>query len=473
MLPAAEWLAMAMGAATPASPGLQGPDWGRLLTLQDYNTRVVLAGTALLGLAAGVLGCFTLLRKRALMGDALSHATLPGIGLAFLLGTRWGADGRSLPLLLAGAVVTGVLGLAVILFLRARTRIKEDTALGIVLSVFFGAGVAVLGVVQNIGAGHAAGLESFIYGKAAALVASDAWLIGGAAVLVLAACTLFFKELRLLCFDPDYTRSAGWPVLGLDSLLMGLVIVITVIGLQAVGLILIIALLIIPAAAARFWSDRLPVMMGVAGVQGAVSGLAGAGLSAVLPDLPSGAMIVLTATALFGLSLLCGPARGVLVRRRRQRGFEARVRRQHLLRALFELSGGESAAGDLQAELPRRRVPLADLLRHRTWTARSLRREISRAAREGLVAVSFYQGPEIALTVEGWHEAAQVVRQHRLWELYLITHADIAPSHVDRDADAIEHVLGPEMVRQLEALLAVEQPRLVLLSSPHLLEEKP
>ena len=151
--------------------------WRRLLLLEDYNTRVVLLGTTLLGLAAGAVGNFTLLRKRALMGDALSHAMLPGVGLAFVLVTLGGGDGKSLPLLLAGAALTGVLGLAAILFIRNATRLKEDAALGIVLSVFFGAGIAVLGVAHQMKTGHAAGLESFIYGKAASMGALDAELI--------------------------------------------------------------------------------------------------------------------------------------------------------------------------------------------------------------------------------------------------------------------------------------------------------
>ena len=144
----------------------------RVLSLRDYNTRVVVIGTTLLGLAAGTIGCFTLLRKRALMGDALSHATLPGIGLAFMFSARGGRHRQ----IAAGAArrrgrSAGVLGLAAILGIRNFTRLKEDAALGIVLSVFFGAGVAVLGVVQRWGTGHAAGLETFIYGKTASMLA--------------------------------------------------------------------------------------------------------------------------------------------------------------------------------------------------------------------------------------------------------------------------------------------------------------
>lgn len=437
-------------------------EWLRVVSLRDYNTRVVLTGTTLLGCAAGVLGCFTLLRKRALMGDALSHATLPGIGLAFMFSVLAGGTGKSLPVLLAGAAISGVLGLAMILLIRNLTRLKEDTALGIVLSVFFGAGVAVLGVVQRMGQGHAAGLESFIYGKTASMVASDAQLIAWVAALVVLACVLLFKEFRLICFDADYAKAQGWPTVVLDVAMMALVIVVTVIGLQAVGLILIIALLIVPAAAARFWTERLVVMLVIAGFIGAASSLTGSALSALLPNFPSGAMIVLMATLFFLISMFLGAERGVLIRWAHRRMFERKVRRQHLLRAIFELAeGAELGTGSLA-----RPVAFKDLLPIRSWSAGLLNGEIARAVGEGLVIDTHTGGRKIKLTQQGFREAAQVVRQHRLWELYLITHADIAPSHVDRDADAIEHVLGPDMMAELEALLAPAG----VPASPHLLE---
>jgi manganese/zinc/iron transport system permease protein len=452
---------------------LRWPDsdeWVRVLSLRDYNTRVVVTGTTVLGMAAGVLGCFALLRKRALMGDALSHATLPGIGLAFMFSVLSGGTGKSLAALLLGATISGLLGLACILLIRNYTRIKEDTALGVVLSVFFGAGVAILGVAQRMGGGHSAGLESFIYGKTASMTATDAALIAGVAVIVLAACVLLFKEFRLLCFDAAYASAQGWPALLLDVLMMALIVAVTVIGLQAVGLILVIALLIVPAAAARFWTERLGPMTAIAGMLGALSGLAGSAVSALLPNLPSGAMIVLTGSALFLFSMTFGSARGVLVRWLNRRAFENKVRRQHLLRAAYELieSGSSVAAG---VEPAASAIPVAALLEQRSWSPGSLRSEIARAERAGLLT-SWPAGDKIKLTPDGFEEAAQLVRQHRMWELYLITHADIAPSHVDRDADAIEHVLGPEMVRELESLLDAGRTPPVP-TSPHFIPATP
>jgi manganese/zinc/iron transport system permease protein len=444
----------------------------QVLTLHDYNTRLVVLGVGLLGMAAGLIGSFTLLRKRALMGDALSHATLPGIGLAFILA---GATEKSLPVLLAGATVTSVLGVGLILFISHFTRLKEDTALGVTIGVFFGAGIAVLGVVQQMGSGAAAGLEAFIYGKTASMIDTDVWLIIAASAIVVLVCILLFKEFKLLCFDSAYAKGQGWLVGLLDVAMMGLVVVVTVIGLQAVGLILIIALLIIPAAAARCWVERLLPMTILAALLGGISAMLGAAASALLPKLPSGPMIVLVAVGAFTLSMLLGPARGVVPRQLRRYRLKRRVERQRLLRALHEISEAQ-LNGDRRAARPavgarprgdRERQPWAtqtpgvefdELLKWRSWSASNLRRALRRAQRARMVQPR--EGRHWALTEEGECEAAQVARNHRLWELYLITHADIAPGHVDRDADMIEHVLPPELIARLEQLAELDSRRM-------------
>lgn len=429
----------------------------RVLLLRDYNTRVVIVGTALLGAACGIVGTFMLLRKRALMADALAHATLPGIGLAFLVMAAAGGTGKSLGGLLLGASLSGIVGMLCILAIRRFTRLKEDAALGIVLSVFFGLGVVILSVIQKTAYGHAAGLESFIYGKTASMLAQDAWRIAAVATLALVVCGVLFKEFALLCFDSEFARTQGRAVVSLDIALIALVVAVTVIGLQAVGLILIIAMLIIPPAAARFWTDRLGVMIVVAAAVGAASGMLGAGLSALQPRVPAGAVIVLVATACFVVSMAVGPARGVLIRLVRHVGLQRRVGRQHLLRAIYELTETTDPA--------RGACTWGALLAKRAWSAGQVRRLLGRARRAGLVAETG-EGT-LALTRSGFAEAARITRNHRLWELYLITHADIAPTHVDRDADELEHVLGAAMARKLESLLDVPVERAEVPASPH------
>ncbi len=414
-------------------------DWIRVVTLADYNTRVVMLGALLLGVASGVIGCFTLLRKRALVGDVVSHATLPGIALAFIFMTMWGGDGRSLPGLLLGATIAGAAGMGSILAIRHATRLKEDAALGIVLSVYFGLGMALLGVIQKMRTGHAAGLEAFIYGKTASMLAADAWLIAVMAVIVLTAALLLFKEFAILCFDQEFMGAQGYPVRALDATLMGLIVLTVVTGLQAVGLILMIALLIIPPAAARFWTDNLRVMLVLSALIGALSGVIGAGISAVAARLPAGAIIVVVAGVFFMISMVFGSARGVL--RRWLHHYDARWKttEQHIIRLLYEW---EEQVG---APLPRERLYGA-----RSWPQGLVRRALRRAQRAGWVRT--VSGAGLRLTARGKRKAEGVVRNHRLWEEYLIHYADVAPHHVDRNADRIEHVLGEQMVEHLEAL---------------------
>ncbi|MGY0829892.1 metal ABC transporter permease [Azospirillum argentinense] len=385
----------------------------RILTFQSgFNSAVVVAGTAALGLAGGTVGTFLLLRRRALVSDALSHATLPGIAIAFLVGAALGLPERSLPLLLAGAVASGVVGLLTVQALSRFTRLTEDSAIGAVLSVFFGLGVVLLSVIQNLELGGQAGLKTFILGQTAAMAQGEAIAIGLLAAGAALAVALLFKELRVLAFDPGFAAVQGWPVGALDLALMGLATLVTVIGLQTVGLILVVALLIIPPAAARFWTDRLPALTVAAAVIGALSGWLGAALSALLPKLPAGAVIVLVAGGFFLLSFLFAPARGLV----------AAALRQGRLRLTF-------------AE----RRALADLLDGRPV--------------EGSVALWLRLRGYIrdgALTPAGQTAARAAARDRRLWERFLADYPALLPAHANWGVDPIDSVLPSDMVRLLE-----------------------
>jgi len=285
-----------------------------------YNATLVTLGAGLLGIAAGVTGVFLVLGKRALVSDAVSHATLPGIGLAFILMVMAGGDGRALPGLLLGAAASAGLGLLCVSWLTRRTRLGEDAAIGAVLSVFFGKGVVLLPVIQTMSAGRQAGLETFLLGSTAGMLRSDALVIALAGALVLGLVLVLRRPMTLAAFDPDFAIAQGLDVRRTELAAMGLAMAITVIGLKIVGLILIVALLIIPPVAARFWSDRVDHVLALSGLFGGISGYGGAALSATAPGLPTGPLIVLLAFALFVLSLLAAPRRGVLatlLRRRR------------------------------------------------------------------------------------------------------------------------------------------------------------
>jgi len=405
-----------------------------------YNTLIVLAGTSLLGIVAGVLGSYMVLRRRALLGDALSHAAYPGLGLAFLITGQRHFGG-----LLTGAFATALIGSWTVGAIRRHTRVKEDAAIGIVLSVFFGLGVVVSRIVQNTTTtGSKAGLDSFIFGKSSGMVAADVRAILLVGVVVLAATLLLAKEFRLLAFDPDFGRVQGWPILLLDIIMMSLVCVTTIVGLPAVGVVLMAALLIIPGAAARFWTDRLGRMLWLAGLFGGVAGACGTLASAWAPsNVGAGPVIILTAAGCFLFSMLAAPRRGAVARVLRHVALARRVAMQNLLRTLYELS--EPAWPDPAPLRP------GDLTAARSWSAAQARRLLRRAAARGWVEPS---GDGWRLTGAGWQRAAEVTRAHRLWEIFLIEEAQVAPTLVDRDAEQVEHVLEPATVRHLEQRLA-------------------
>ena len=424
-------------------------DFSDVLLLRNYNTRLVVLSTTLLGISAGMVGSFLLLRKRALMGDVMAHACLPGIVLAFVLLVRLGHSGMQLGALLAGAVITGLLGVWLVLLIRRVPRLHDDVAMGIILSVFFGFGIMLIGLIQNAPGAATAGIHSFIYGKTASLIRMDFFLIASAAILVLVITLLLQKEMTLLCFDEAYARTLGWNVLRLDMTLLLLVSGVTVVGLQAVGLILIVAFLIIPAAAARFWTNDIRHMQILAGVIGGGSGWLGSSMSALLPRLPAGAVIVLGATVLFFISLLFGGARGIVKQLWHARCLRRQIAIQDLLRAVFELQELEGTRRNGYNTVSNIPVSLEHLLAKRSWTERELLKTIRFAQREGLASRA--NQDTVQISEAGFGEAARFTHNHRLWMTYLLTNADTAPQYVDRDADTIEHILSPYLIRELEA----------------------
>ena len=301
-----------------------------------YNVALVMFGAGVLGVAAGMTGTFMFLRKRALLSDAISHATLPGLCGGFMVMAALGGTGRALEGLLLGSTISAALGLSAVNFLKSRTRLSEDAAIGAVLSSFFGLGVVMLTLIQNMRAGRQAGLDQLLLGSTAAMLREDAEMIAIGAALVFMVGLVLHRAMTLTAFDENFARALGLNVPLIDAAAMALVLAVTVSGLKIVGLILIVALLIIPPVTARLWSNRAAYIWPIAGVIGGTSGLIGAGLSSLAPDLPTGAIIVLVAAGFFLISLLVAPARGVLASAMRHRKFQRRVHRRQGLLALAQ-----------------------------------------------------------------------------------------------------------------------------------------
>ncbi|GAA4966660.1 iron chelate uptake ABC transporter family permease subunit [Algibacter aquimarinus] len=277
------------------------------LVFSDYTLRTITLGTAILGAVCGMLGSFAVLRKQSLLGDAISHAALPGIAIAFLItGTK---DSNTL---LLGALVSGLIGTFWIRGIIKKTHLKSDTALGLILSLFFGFGMLLLTFIQKQPNANQAGLDKYLFGQAATLLESDVWMMATVTGICLFVLLLFWKEFKILLFDADYTKTLGFNTKFIDILITSFIVLAIVLGLQTVGVVLMSAMLLAPAAAARQWTNSLGKMVMIASVFGAFSGVFGTAISASQNNLSTGPVIVIVAGVFVLFSFVFSPSRGLL-----------------------------------------------------------------------------------------------------------------------------------------------------------------
>ena len=429
-----------------------------IILLRDYNTRIVVLGTVALGITCGVLGVFLLLRKRALLGDALSHAALPGIGAAYLLMSLLWGTGRNLLGLLVGATVSAFLAMGVLLALRRYSKLKEDTIIALILSTFFGLGIVLLSIIQKSPQGHAAGLQNFIYGDTASMVRSDLLFMSLMSLLLLTCALLFFKEIGMVIFNQDYAASLGYRPLYIDIAVICMTVLLTVVGLQAVGLILIIALLIVPAVAARFWVQNLKKMCLLAALFGALGCYCGALLSARFEEFPAGAAIVLVAGMILIFSILLGKERGLMLGLLRS----IRQHREIMLHRLFlalryhydlkQLSQSHNVADYLadyshithhwltdQMRLPEIAVGRITALAHRKQFLRRMDRKAYRLTTEGLIKM------------------IEVVRNHELYHAFISLYPQRVQELNRNDEFLIEKMLPVEELESVYQYLQQEE----------------
>ncbi len=407
-------------------------------SLTDANVRYVLLGVVLLGASTSVVGSFTFLRKKSLLGDAIAHAVLPGICLAFLL-----FNTKNPFVLLIGAAVTGWLSTLSIDFITAKSRIKMDTAIGLILSIFFGAGILLLTMIQHSGNAAQSGLDHFLFGKAAALVSTDVWMIGTVSVILLITVFIFFKAFTLISFDKEFAFSLGLPVGLYEVVLSTLTVLAIAVGIQAVGVVLMAAMLITPAAAARYWTNKLPLMVLLAILFSVIACIVGVYISYVVPAMPTGPWIIVVVTLLAFFSILFAPARGILPKVFKKRKTAEIIYNENILKCLFHL--GEA---DQQFEKAR---SLADIQRRRFFNIVKLKRGLQKLVKEE--AVLKVNNMKFALTDAGKKEGARIARLHRLWELYLNTFLKMPEDHVHQGAEVIEHFITPEIEEMLLAEL--------------------
>lgn len=427
---------------------ISGTNWQdqfvRFFSFRDASLRYALIGSILLGLSCGLLGSFIVVRRMALVGDTLSHAVLPGVALGFL----WNMTKDPFAIFV-GAVIAGLAGTGMVSALVKTTRIKADTALGLVLASFFAVGICLVTMIQRLPTGNKSGLDKFLFGQAAALGADDITLMAIVTVAAVGLVVLFYKELLTTSFDAGFAKVSGIPAEWIHHGLMLVLAAATVISLQAVGVVLVSAMLITPAAAAYLLTDRMHRMLMLAAGFGVIAGVTGAFFSFVGRGLPTGPLMVIGATVVFVAAYFFGPRHGVIAKWWRQRQSAARTERENTLKALYHVweSGGFREVG----------VTLAGLAERRRETLDEALRRSRELERHRLATVT---RDTVYFTPSGRQRAAEIVRNHRLWELYLTNSANIAPDHVHEDAEKIEHVLGEDVVRNLERRLdyATEDP---------------
>lgn len=277
------------------------------LFANDYTLRIVSLGSALLGIVSGVVGSFAVLKKQGLLGDAISHAALPGIAIMFIL-----VQTKSTELFIVGALISGLLATVLILSIEKYTRIKMDSAMALVLSVFFGFGLVLLTYIQKIPNANQAGLDKFIFGQASSMLRADVVFVAIVGVILLLLVGLFWKEFKIVSFDSDFADSLGISSRHVSIILSSMIVVSIIIGLQTVGVILMSAMLVAPGVAARQWTDRLSVMVVLAGFFGFISGILGTLISSSIGKMPTGPAIVLIVSLIVVVSLTLSPNRGLV-----------------------------------------------------------------------------------------------------------------------------------------------------------------
>ena len=400
----------------------------------------VVASVAL-AVTSGFLGTFVVLRRESLFGDAISHAVFPGIVLGFFVSQE-----RNPLVVLGCALLAGALGAFAADLMRRTTRLKSDASLGIVLSVFFALGIALYSVRQT------AGVRSFFYGMMGAIDGRDLLIMGAATLLVGVAILVCRRPLLVASFDESFAHNLGYPVGPLNRLFAGLLAMAVVVAMQAVGVILVTAMLITPAATAHLLTDRFLRMLWLSVLFALVAGVGGSLLSYQVEGLPAGPLVALAASGLFALAYFFAPRQGVVARTLKARAQRKRIGRENALKDLYRLAEatGFSENG----------VALEDYRRARRLHAPEFKRELRDLEQDGALIRRNGEG-RLVLTNEGRGQGARVLRNHRLWELYLTNEALYEADHVHDDAEIVEHLLGEEAIRRLEEQLGFPE------SDPH------
>lgn len=408
-------------------------DWMDFLLLRDPNVLLVVVGTVLLGGSAALVGAFSFLRKQSLIGDAVAHSILPGVVLAFLI------SGSKNPLyLMFGALISGWLSILLIDIINNRTKLKMDTAIGVALSFFFGIGILLLTYAQHNASGNMSGLDQYLFGKAASMNSMDVKVFSIMSIVLFLIVVVFRRAFILISFDRDFALSKGLSVRFYELMLSTLTILAIALGIQAVGMILMAALIITPAASARQWTNKMSVFIGLTILFGMLAGYVGSFISFSAPQMPTGPWIVMALSFITLISVIFAPEKGLIARKSKKKRNQQKILIENILKSFFHLSEIDASSD------PKRTVEEINV-KMQNDLAR-INKGLGILKRNELVVRA---GDKWSLTSKGIAESRRIVRLHRLWELYLTKKMLIDPTMVHSDAEAIEHVITPEIEFQL------------------------
>ncbi|MCS7005067.1 MAG: metal ABC transporter permease [Cytophagales bacterium] len=413
----------------------------KFVLLSEFHVRYVVIGCTLISIGTSIVGVFVSLRKRALLGDVVSHAVLPGICLAFL----WKEEKNPIWLGI-GAFISGWLAIVCTDMIRRYSKLKEDASLAIVLSIFFGAGIMLLTMIQQSDNASQAGLDSFLFGKAASITSDDVKIFGGIALLIIITITLLYKHFQILCFDEMFAKAIGLPVKKMELLLSTLAVLAVVSGIQSVGVVLISGMLIIPYAAARFWTNRLSVLLLIAALIGSLSSIGGVYVSYTISRMPTGPWIIVIAFFFAFISFIFGTNKGKIVKLLQNWQYQRKILDENILKTFYQIC--EKSGGNISF------CSVETILSKRAYSPLKLHNALQRLWKQG------YIKPEKKcwkLTPEGYEKGKRIVKLHRLWEVYLMEHLKLNPEHVHNDAELIEHIITPELEKELEEKLRYPQ----------------
>lgn len=406
-------------------------DFIYFFSFQDSSLNTVLVGTILLGLTAGIVGVLVVLNKKALMVDAISHSVLPGICLGFML------SGVKNPFyIVGGGILAGTAAVFLIDWIIKKSRIKTDASIAITLSFMFSLGVVLLNIIQDSGNSNQSGLTDFLFGKAATIVREDLVLFGALSLLVILTVPIFYRQFKISLFNSEFAASIGVNQNFVKTLISTLIIITTAIGIQTVGIILMSALIITPAATSFFWTNSFKKAFFISGTVAILSSLIGVFISFTSPKMPTGPWIIVVLSVIALSSAFLSP-KGIVIKRLRLARNRRKIISDNLLKAVYKLNKKhKSTSGHTEEQIQTNHF----------FNANDLKKGLSILQKKSWILKA---GDHWVLTDTGKQEAKRIIRIHRLWEVYMQKFMQIQTDHLHESAESIEHIFTPSLENEL------------------------